>query len=80
MKTRRAGTAGPPAPFSGASRPETAAYVAALSEDLARLARRGGMPTLAYLLDMARLEAEEFARVGDVRSSDGESDPGVRLS
>lgn len=76
---RRGGTANPPTPSSGASRLETAAYVAALSEDLARLARRSGMPTLAYLLDMARLEAEGFARRGDGRP-DGESDPGLRLS
>jgi len=34
-----------------------AAYVVAISEELARLARANGLTTLAYLLDMARLEA-----------------------
>jgi len=34
-----------------------AAYVASLSEELARLARANGLTTLAYILDMARLEA-----------------------
>jgi hypothetical protein len=35
-----------------------AAYVAALTSDLAALARRHDLATLGYLLDMARLEAE----------------------
>jgi len=35
-----------------------AAYVAELSSDLAAIARRHGLDTLGYLLDMARLEAE----------------------
>ena len=37
---------------------ETAAYIAALTEDLAALARQHGFVTLSNLLDMARLEAE----------------------
>ena len=41
-----------------ASRAETAAYIADLSAHLATLARRQGFDALAYLLDMARLEAE----------------------
>jgi hypothetical protein len=47
---------------SAEGRRETAVYVAALSSDLAGLARRHGLSTLAYLLDMARLEAETAAR------------------
>ena len=47
---------------SAASQPGDAAsaadYVAAMSGDLASIARRHGLETLGYLLDMARLEAE----------------------
>lgn len=43
-------------------RDEAAAYIAALSGDLAAIARRHGLDTLGYLLDMARLEAEQTAR------------------
>ena len=35
-----------------------AIYIAEMSRDLATLARRNGLDTLAYLLDIARLEAE----------------------
>jgi hypothetical protein len=35
-----------------------AGYIAEMSRDLAVLARRNGLDTLAYLLDIARLEAE----------------------
>ena len=37
-------------------------YVATLSGDLAAIARRHGLTTLGYLLDMARLEAENESR------------------
>jgi len=39
-----------------------ASYVASLSADLATMARRHGLETLGYLLDMARLEAESQMR------------------
>ena len=35
-----------------------ASYIAEMSRDLATLARRNGLDTLGYLLDIARLEAE----------------------
>ncbi len=38
---------------------ETAAYIATLSAELALMARRSGLSTLGYLLDMAKLEAEQ---------------------
>jgi hypothetical protein len=41
-------------------RAATAEYVATLSTDLASLARRQGLDTLGYLLDMVRLEAENL--------------------
>ena len=40
---------------------EFADYAAAMTDELAALARRHGLQSLAYLLEMARLEAEEFA-------------------
>ena len=38
-----------------------ASYVATLSADLSVMARRGGLDTLGYLLEMVRLEAENLA-------------------
>ena len=46
----------------GRDRDHVAAYVADLTGELALVARRHGLDTLAYLLDMARLEAEGSAR------------------
>lgn len=66
--TRAARRALPP----DAARKEIAAYVSALVESLARMSRRGGMPTLAYLLDIARLEAETHARAADDESRPSE--------
>ena len=40
---------------------QVAAYVADLTADLARIARRNRLEALGYLLDMARLEAEHAA-------------------
>jgi hypothetical protein len=41
------------------NRADAAAYVAELSADLARIARRHGLDTLGYILDMAKLEAQQ---------------------
>ncbi|MFD1701544.1 hypothetical protein ACFSCV_00850 [Methylopila henanensis] len=57
---------------------ETAAYVATLAGELSRLSRRSGLPTLAYLLDMARLEAEGHL-AGEAALRARPSDPGVGL-
>ena len=43
-------------------RAEVASYIATLSADLAAIARRSGLDTLGYILDMARLEAENHTR------------------
>ncbi len=43
-------------------RPAAAAYIAALTADLALIARRHGLDALGYILDMARLEAENATR------------------
>jgi hypothetical protein len=42
-------------------REAAAVYIADLAGDLARIARRHGLDTLGYLLDMARLEARNAA-------------------
>jgi hypothetical protein len=44
------------------NRKEVANYVATLSADLATMARRSGLDTLGYLLEMVRLEAESETR------------------
>jgi hypothetical protein len=43
-------------------RKAAANYVATLSGDLAVIARRHGLDTLGYLLEMAQLEAENASR------------------
>jgi hypothetical protein len=41
-----------------------ASYVATITADLATMARRTGLDTLGYLLEMVRLEAESSSRNG----------------
>jgi hypothetical protein len=59
----RPGKSVEPEPEEG-EKAATAAYVAALTADLAALARKQKLDTLGYLLDMVRLEAEGSARGG----------------
>ena len=47
------------------SQAEVANYVATVSADLAAMARRSGLDTLGYLLEMVRLEAEGVYRHGE---------------
>ncbi|MGQ4272962.1 hypothetical protein [Terrihabitans sp. B22-R8] len=49
-------------PGGGQTPMETAKYVAELTAELATLARGSGLDVIGYLLDLARLEAEETAR------------------
>ena len=44
---------------------DAASYVAALSADLASIARKHGLITLGYLLDMAQMEAENETRLAN---------------
>jgi hypothetical protein len=46
----------------GRDRDEVAAYVAELTGELAEVTSQSGLDALGYLLDMARLEAENAAR------------------
>jgi hypothetical protein len=48
---------------SDETRSGAAAYIATLSGELALIARRNGLDALGYLLDMAKLEAEQAARL-----------------
>jgi hypothetical protein len=43
-------------------RTAAASYVATLTADLAAIAKNHGLDTLGYILEMARLEAENIAR------------------
>ena len=52
-----------------AGRAAVASYVATLSADLAVMARRTGLDTLGYLLEMVRLEAETSIRPTSVPNS-----------
>jgi hypothetical protein len=51
-----------PAGTENRNRTQVANYVAAMSGDLANMARRNGLDTLGYLLEMVRLEAENVTR------------------
>ncbi len=55
----------------GETRPEeVAAYIAAMTAEMGRLARKHNLPALGYLLDLARMEALE--RVGGSAEGDGQ--------
>lgn len=48
---------------NGQETPQSAAlYIGSLVEELAKLARRNGLDALAYILDMARLEADQATK------------------
>ena len=42
--------------------PDTARYIADLTAELVKIARGSGFDVIAYLLELARLEAEETAQ------------------
>ena len=48
---------------NGYETPDSAAhYIATLTEELALIARRNGLETLGYILEMARLEADQITK------------------
>jgi hypothetical protein len=53
----------PELPLVSADRQSAAAYVATLSSDLAVIARRHGLDTLGFILEMASQEAENASRL-----------------
>ena len=63
---RRAGGRAPPPESPTAA----AIYIGTLAEELSELARRHGLESLRYILEMARLEADQIAK----GSNDGTGD------
>jgi hypothetical protein len=57
----------------GESPRASALYIASLAEELARLARTHGFETLAYLLELARLEADHISKSSSSKSSSSKS-------
>jgi hypothetical protein len=51
--------------------PETALYIASMTTELARLARNHNLDALAYLLDMARMEADQITKAWNGRANGG---------
>jgi len=45
---------------------DTASYLADLAHEMSVIARQDGLDIVAFLFDMARTEAEETARRGDI--------------
>ncbi|HTP92829.1 MAG TPA: hypothetical protein VMJ52_13890 [Xanthobacteraceae bacterium] len=44
-------------------------YIGSLAEELSHIARRNGLESLSYILDMARLEADQISKSSkDARS------------
>ena len=48
--------------FLSAEPHDVAAYIAAIAEELAMLAKSRHFDTLGYILDMARMEADQIAK------------------
>jgi hypothetical protein len=57
------------AAYEPADRHSTVAYIATMSSELAQLARSFKLEALAYVLDMARLEAENMGQSKQPRRS-----------
>jgi hypothetical protein len=49
-------------PDAAESARTSALYIASMTEELGQLAKRHGLDALGYILDMARLEAEQIAK------------------
>jgi hypothetical protein len=45
-----------------AGAPEAAEYIASLADELARLAKSHDLEALAFILDMARMEADQISK------------------
>jgi hypothetical protein len=48
--------------FNAAEAPDAALYIASIADELARLAKSYDLEPLAYILDMARLEADQISQ------------------
>jgi hypothetical protein len=54
-------------PSPGDDAASLAAYIAEMTGELAGLAGKAGLPMLAYFLNLARVEAQIYARENDAR-------------
>ncbi len=54
-----------------AEMPDAALYIASMIIELARLAKSNNLDTLAYLLDMARLEADQVSKTWNGQANGG---------
>lgn len=61
-----------------ADRTDIASYVGSMSRDLSGLSLKNGLLTLAYLLEMASLEAEIIVGEDDGETGQRASDPRFR--
>jgi glutamate synthase domain-containing protein 2 len=50
------------APATEETPDQAAQYIASLTHELAEIARRNGLDTLGYILEMARLEANQLIK------------------
>ena len=57
MQKRAGGRAPPPESPTAA-----AVYIGTMAEELSQIAQRHGLDSLRYILDMARLEADQIAK------------------
>jgi hypothetical protein len=68
-----------PEDFRGPNNQETPAtaaeYIALLADELSHLAKRNGLDALSYILDMARLEADQIAKDSCQARTDSRSLP-----
>lgn len=55
---------------TGESASEAAVYIASLAEELAQLAKTHRLDVLAYLLTLARLEADQISKFGGGHPTD----------
>ena len=58
-------------PDQPAEMPDTALYIASMISELSRLAKSHNLDTLAYLLDMARLEADQVSKTWNGHANGG---------
>jgi hypothetical protein len=50
----------------------TAAYISTLTEELAQMARNRGLDSLGYILEMARMEADQIVKSADEGCDDAQ--------
>ena len=62
--------------LEAAKAPDAALYISSIADELARLAKHYDLEALAYILDMARLEADEICKHWNGRGERPPAGPG----